>query len=62
MKHVVSIALALVVAATFGSASWAGDNGKAKGSCFGQVGDASPKYALKPNSGEPHDLEPLDHT
>ena len=42
--------------------SWAWDDGKAKGNSFGQAGDGNPQYALKANSGEPHDLEPLDHT
>ena len=44
MKHLVSIALVLMVAATFSSASWAGDNGKAKGNAFGQAGDGNPQY------------------
>ena len=44
MKHAISIALALAVAATFGSASWAGDNGKAKGNAFGQANDGNPQY------------------
>ena len=47
MKHLVSIALALMVAVTFGSASWAGDNGKAKGNAFGQAGDGNPQYQWK---------------
>ena len=44
MKHLVSIALVLMVATTFGSAGWAGDNGKAKGNAFGQAGDNNPQF------------------
>ena len=44
MKYFVSIALVLMVAVTFGSASWAGDNGKAKGNAFGQAGDGNPQF------------------
>ena len=47
MKHLVSIALALMVAVTFGSASWAGGNDKAKGNAFGQAGDGNPQYQWK---------------
>jgi hypothetical protein len=44
MKYWVSIALVAMVAATFSSASWAGDNGKAKGIALGKVGDGNPKF------------------
>ena len=44
MKHWVPIALVVMVAVTFGSASWAGDNGKAKGNAVGQAGDGNPQY------------------
>ena len=48
MKYWVSISLALMVAATFGSASWAGGaNGKAKGNAFGQAGDGNPQFQWK---------------
>jgi hypothetical protein len=33
-----------MVAVTFGSASWAADNGKANGNAFGKVGDGNPQY------------------
>ena len=48
MKHLVSIALALMVAVTFGSASWAGDKGKANAYAFGKVGDNNPLYKWTP--------------
>jgi hypothetical protein len=44
MKSWVSIALVAILAATLSSASWAGDNGKAKGNAFGQAGDGNPQY------------------
>ena len=53
MKHAISIALALAVAATFGSASWAGDNGKAKGNAFGQANDGNPQFKLSPATDAP---------
>ena len=53
MKHWVPIALVVMVAATFGSASWAGDNGKAKGNAFGQAGDGNPQYKLSPAADAP---------
>ena len=50
MKHLVSIALALMVAVTFGSASWAGDKGKANGYAFGKVGDNNPLFKWTPEA------------
>ena len=38
----------MVVAATFGSASWAGGNDKAKGNAFGPPGNGDPKYQWTP--------------
>ena len=53
MKHWVPIALVVMVAVTFGSASWAGDNGKAKGNAVGQAGDGNPQYKLSPATDAP---------
>jgi hypothetical protein len=50
MKHLVSIALAFMVATTFGSASWAGGNDKTKGNAFGQAGDGNPQFKLTPEA------------
>jgi hypothetical protein len=50
MKHLVSIALALMVAVTFGSASWAGDKGKANAYAFGKVGDNNPLFKWTPEA------------
>jgi hypothetical protein len=44
MKHWVPIALVVIVAASFSSASWAADNGKAEDAPFGQAGDGNPQY------------------
>ena len=44
MRYLVSIALVLMVAVTFGSASWAGGNDKANGNAFGPAGNGDPKY------------------
>jgi hypothetical protein len=48
MKSWASIALVAILAAILSSASWAADNGKAKGNAFGQAGDGNPHYNWTP--------------
>ena len=56
-----------MVAATFGSASWAGDNGKAKGNVFLQTNDGNGQFKLRAaealgrkNSNQVLDLTPAN--